>query len=137
MNGVSLNIVDFSDFTFECRASQIEQVLLNLLSNSIDSISDLPEKWIKIEILPQKDSFTLRFTDSGKGIPMQIADRIMEPFFTTKAVGKGTGLGLSISKGLIESHNGQLLYNNKSKNTEFTIQLPIKQSSSNSSKKVS
>lgn len=137
MNGVSLNIVDFSDFTFECRASQIEQVLLNLLNNSIDSISDLPEKWIKIEILPQKDSFTLRFTDSGKGIPMQIADRIMEPFFTTKAVGKGTGLGLSISKGLIESHNGQLLYNNKSKNTEFIIQLPIKQSSSNSSQKVS
>lgn len=137
MTSVQLNIVDFTDFTFECRASQIEQVLLNLLNNSIDSIADLPEKWIRIEIQLQKENFTLKFTDSGNGIPQQIAERIMEPFFTTKAVGKGTGLGLSISKGLIESHRGQLTYNNKSKNTEFLIQLPLKQSSANSSKKVS
>lgn len=136
MTSVQLNIIEFTDFTFECRASQIEQVLLNLLNNSIDSIADLPEKWIKIEVQLRAEDFILKFTDSGNGIPHHIAERIMEPFFTTKAVGKGTGLGLSISKGLIESHHGQLSYNSKSKNTEFTIQLPLKQRTTKSSQKV-
>lgn len=136
MTSVNFKVVEFDDFSFECRASQIEQVLLNLLNNSIDSIAEENEKWIRIEIKLRKDDFILKFIDSGKGIPNSIAERIMEPFYTTKSVGKGTGLGLSISKGLIESHHGTLVYNSKNKNTEFIIELPLKQKPISSIKSV-
>lgn len=125
MASVELKILPYSDFSFECRASQIEQVFLNLLNNSIDSISELSEKWIQIEVNFHETYFILKFSDSGSGIPPQIAERIMEPFYTTKAVGQGTGLGLSIAKGLIESHRGKLWYNPLAKNTEFVIELPV------------
>ena len=52
---------------------------------------------------------------------------MMEPFFTTKEIGHGTGLGLSISFGIITDHQGHLLYNSDSKNTQFIIQLPFLQ----------
>lgn len=127
MSQVKFEIEPFDDILFECKPSQIEQVLLNLLNNSIDGINDLPDKWIKIKVSTRKDKIIINFTDSGAGIPKDIAERIMEPFYTTKAVGKGTGLGLSISKGLIEGHQGKLSYNSESKYTQFIIEIPISQ----------
>lgn len=127
MAQVKFEIAPFDDILFECKASQIEQVLLNLLNNSIDGIIELPDKWIKINVSTQKDKIFISFTDSGTGIPKDVAERIMEPFYTTKAVGKGTGLGLSISKGLIEGHQGKLTYNSESSHTQFIIEIPISQ----------
>ena len=63
--------------------------------------------------------------DSGNGITEEIAQKIMQPFFTTKEVGKGTGLGLSISRGILEKHGGELYPDIKSLNTRFVIQLPF------------
>lgn len=127
MSGVDFKISEFQDFVFECRPSQIEQVLLNLLNNSIDAVAVLHDKWIQLTIETEPNQFRILFTDSGKGIPPEIVERIMEPFFTTKPVGKGTGLGLSISKGLIEGHQGKLTYNIYNPNTQFIIELPLKQ----------
>ncbi|MNT27518.1 Sporulation kinase A [compost metagenome] len=62
--------------------------------------------------------------DSGKGIPDEIIERIMMPFFTTKEVGKGTGLGLSISLGIMRSHHGELFVDTKRPNTVFVMRLP-------------
>lgn len=112
------------DFEVEVRETQIVQVLLNLINNAFDAVKNLPEKWIQIEYLTNKDNLMIKIKDSGSGIPEDILEKIMNPFFTTKPAGQGTGLGLSISKGIIENHAGKLYYNGKSSNTEFIIEIP-------------
>ena len=109
---------------FECQFVQISQVLLNLLNNAVDAVDNLEEKWIRIECNETPDRVEIAVTDSGKGIPSQVADKIMQPFFTTKELGKGTGLGLSISKGIVEAHHGQLRLDRASKNTRFIVSVP-------------
>ena len=110
----------------ECNAVQIVQVLLNLLNNAFSAVESLQEKWIKIEVLETPHNISVSLTDSGKGIPLEIRNKIMQPFFTTKDVGKGTGLGLSISKGIIESHGGTLDLDITHPNTRFVIQFSRK-----------
>jgi PAS domain S-box-containing protein len=107
-----------------CRESEISQVLINLINNSVDAISSLDEKWIKVGLRVEEGFSILTITDSGPGIPEAVRAKIFEPFFTTKDVGKGTGLGLSISLGLIASHGGTFSYNSASPNTEFVLALP-------------
>jgi signal transduction histidine kinase len=99
-------------------------VILNLLNNSVDAISELKEKWIEIVVAETASCIEVKITDSGRGIPKEIQNKIFNPFFTTKVVGKGTGLGLSISKGIIEAHGGHFQINNECPNTQFVIQLP-------------
>lgn len=108
-----------------CQSIHLSQALLNLLNNAYDAIQNTSNAWIKIAIDSYEQFFYLTVTDSGKGIPEEIAEKMMNPFYTTKEVGRGTGLGLSISKGLIESHNGELIYDNECPNTRFIIKLPL------------
>lgn len=124
-NSIRLEIECHDGFFIQCRATEISQVLLNLLSNAFDAVSILSEKWVRIEAAESGKKVRITVTDSGTGIPRKIVDKIMQPFFTTKEVGKGTGLGLSISKGITENHGGQLLYDAATKNTRFTIELPL------------
>jgi signal transduction histidine kinase len=63
-------------------------------------------------------------TDSGNGIPVEIANQLTEAFFTTKEAGSGTGLGLSISKTIIDSHFGQLFVDHDCLNTKFVFDIP-------------
>jgi PAS domain S-box-containing protein len=114
---------------FKCNLIQIEQVLVNLINNSIDAISDLPDPWIKLEAKQRGDYLEISVTDSGTGISQDIVHKIMQPFFTTKEIGKGTGLGLSISRGIIEKHGGMLYLDSSSQNTRLVIQMPINESS--------
>ena len=113
-----------SGLTLSCNQVQIEQVLINLISNSIDAIEDLNEKWINIHVSLVRDRVHIRFVDSGCGIAPAVVDKIMQPFFTTKAVGKGTGIGLSISKGILENHGGHLTYELFDGHTSFVMNLP-------------
>jgi len=112
------------NYNIKANAIEISQVILNLLNNSIDAIEDLNERFISLELKNEEKNLILLITDSGFLSP-EINQKIMEPFFTTKAVGKGTGLGLSISKTIIENHGGTLTLNSHSKNTQFKIQLPL------------
>lgn len=112
------------DFELECNPIQIEQVLVNLIGNAIDAISANEEKWIRLESKVERDHFVLSITDSGAGIPEDLAQKIMQPFFTTKELGKGTGLGLSISHGIVQTHGGQLELDRQAANTRFVIRIP-------------
>lgn len=116
----------YEDIEIECNHLQIEQVLLNLINNSVDAIQSLDHKWISIDIhTNHKNEFvTISIADSGEGINSELAEKIMQPFFTTKEIGKGTGLGLSISKGIIEKHGGMLYIDKNSINTRFVIEIP-------------
>lgn len=114
------------DLSIECRGSEISQTLLNLISNSVDAIEKNESKWIELKIEDKGDNVTFMVTDSGDGIPSEVREKILQPFFTTKEVGKGTGLGLPISKGLVEAHNGQFEIDMDHKHTCFIITLPKK-----------
>ncbi len=110
------------------REVQVSQVLVNLISNAIDAITDLnlspnAKKWIQLKISENPHFIFFTVTDCGNGIPESILKNIMEPFFTTKAVSKGTGLGLSISRSIILEHGGTFEYNHQSPNTQFVFSL--------------
>jgi two-component system NtrC family sensor kinase len=115
-----------------CYPGKINQVFLNLISNSIDSIKSKSELDEFEEILIRTtvkgdDYIIIEIKDTGKGIPKNIQKRIFEPFFTTKEVGKGTGLGLSITSGIIKSHNGRIeVRSDPGKGASFIILLPFR-----------
>lgn len=109
------------EIPLQCDAVEIEQVFINLISNSIDAIKDLPERWIKITGNIENEQAILRVIDSGHQISKEIEDKLFLPFFTTKAVGEGTGLGLSIVKGILENHQATIRLNRDFKNTCFEM----------------
>lgn len=105
--------------------SKISQVIFQLLMNALDAVRELPEKWVKVQMHMNGDQLEVWVIDSGHGIPLELQDKIMQPFFTTKEVGKGTGLGLSTSMGIMESMNGKLDIVSDVPNTVFRITMPI------------
>jgi PAS domain S-box-containing protein len=108
-------------------ASQLEQVLSNLLGNAIHALAGQPhEKRISIRTEHSATHVWITVADNGPGIPKEIMSRIFEPFFTTKKVGKGTGLGLTISYSIIEAHHGKMWVDSEpGQGAKFTIQLPL------------
>ena len=124
---IKLEIGSVPEISIDCRASEMEQVFVNLLGNSMDALLELPEQdhWVKIETELAGPMVRIRVTDGGHGIPEDVAAKIMDPFFTTKEVGKGTGLGLSISIGIVKEHGGNLILERGYPNTSFVIELPV------------
>lgn len=122
-------------FRFDCRATQISQVVLNLLKNACDAVEALPERWVELSFRDLGETFALVVTDSGPGIPAEVRTRLMQPFYTTKGVGKGTGLGLSLSRRICEEHGGTLTIEAECKNTRFVITLPKGQAAQPKSQK--
>jgi signal transduction histidine kinase len=103
---------------------------MNLLSNAYDAINALSSKWIELRAEEAgANVIRVSITDCGHGIRSEVADKIMDPFFTTKDVGCGTGLGLSISRGIVEEHQGRLFYDPTSNHTRFVMDLPKSQAS--------
>jgi C4-dicarboxylate-specific signal transduction histidine kinase len=94
-------------------AGSLQQVLINILLNARDALSETPEPYIDITAQLNKTSLELNLCDNGSGIPEAILSRIFDPFFTTKPPGKGTGLGLSVSYRLIEEAGGSIMICNR------------------------
>ncbi len=113
-----------TDAQILCDSVEIEQVLVNLINNGIDVACQLPEKWIRIEVLEVGGEVVIRVIDSGREISPEVETKLFQPFFTTKPIGEGTGLGLSISKGIIDQHGAKLRLNRQFSNTCFEILFP-------------
>lgn len=110
---------------------QLQQVIMNLLSNAVESIESNGEGIITVETkhFPKKERILATFKDSGIGIPKENLTKIFEPFFTTKKQGKGVGLGLSLAYGIIQEHGGSInVISREGKGTTFKIDLPIRHS---------
>ncbi|NEO86055.1 MAG: sensor histidine kinase [Spirulina sp. SIO3F2] len=117
----------------DCYPSQLNQVFMNLITNSLDALEKLPsDRAPEITIHTQQlnlDQVEIAIADNGAGIPPEIADKIFDPFFTTKPIGKGTGLGLAISYQIItERHQGTLQMETEcDRGTTFKICIPTHQ----------
>jgi len=108
----------------ECYPGPLNSALLNLMTNAIDAITG--PGTIVIRTSTKADWFRLSITDDGVGIPDELKDRIIEPFFTTKPVGKGTGLGLSITYSIAKRHGGQLeIDSERGRGTTITLTFPL------------
>lgn len=106
---------------------QIEQVLINLIMNSLQA---LPDKhcgvWVSACFSKKEDNVVIQVRDEGIGMSGDILERITEPFFTTKLKSGGTGLGLSISYAIIKEHNGMLQFESEpGKGTTAVVRLPV------------
>jgi signal transduction histidine kinase len=124
MANVELAVVHADEEAYvECRGPQISQILVNLLSNAFDAVADLPVRRVQVAVESREQEVQIAVSDSGEGIPPELAHRIMEPFFTTKDIGHGTGLGLSLSKGIAEAHGGKLMLDTGSSETRFVLSL--------------
>jgi PAS domain S-box-containing protein len=138
-DNISLSM-DLSDEPLKVNGDkgQIEQVIMNLVTNSVDAMPEGGELSIGSRIVEvgseeaQRIGNTpgsyvlLSIRDTGVGMQEQVLPQIFEPFYTTKDVGKGTGLGLSIAYGIIRKHNGSIDVNSvPDKETTFFIYLPL------------
>ena len=109
---------------------QFNQVLVNLLENSIDALgtkqfSGNDQPTITVSCRRENDRQLISIRDNGTGIDAQNLAKIFDPFFTTKDIGKGTGLGLSICFGIVRGYGGNLRVESEpGKFCEFTIDLP-------------
>ena len=105
-------------------ASQINQVLLNLITNAAQAMED--GGTLTVISRRSGDQVEIDVTDTGGGISDDVMPKIFDPFFTTKPVGEGTGLGLSIVHKIVQSHGGSIKVRTAAKKgTTFTISFPI------------
>lgn len=110
----------------ECNASQINQVILNLIVNAAQAIDH--EGVITVRTGQEKSSAWFEIEDTGKGIPPEFLTRVFEPFFTTKPVGQGTGLGLALSYRIVQKHHGHIeIFSESGRGTRIRVWLPIAQ----------
>lgn len=111
----------------ECLASQINQVVMNLVINAAQAMG--PERGtITLSNGVEGDRVWLEVADNGCGIAPHSLQKIFDPFFTTKPVGEGTGLGLSLSYGIVKKHHGDISVSSEvGRGTTFRVVLPIRQ----------
>jgi signal transduction histidine kinase len=120
-------IKEYTAFDYELigKEGQLHQVLLNVLSNAVQAISE--NGIIKIHTKIKNQVLKISIKDNGCGISEENISKIFDPFFTTKDPGQGTGLGMSISLKIINEHNGKIEYKSrKNEGTQVIITLPIK-----------
>lgn len=123
-NGIIFKHQILDDAMVMGRSTQISQVVINLLNNAFDAISDLDMKRIELQVVLDAGMYVIRVFDNGPGVPAGIENKIMNPFFTTKKVGQGTGLGLSLSKKIAQNHKGDLVLNRAISDSCFEFRLP-------------
>ena len=109
-----------------CDASQIQQVVLNLLLNAAEATRGAGLIVVRTRPVYQGNQVLLEVQDNGAGIPPEIQKHIFDPFFTTKEEGKGVGLGLAVVYGIIESHDGEIEVDSQvGQGTTFRVILPM------------
>ena len=119
----------------KCRSQQIQQVIMNLLTNARDALNEKYEGYDQDKVIRMTAGMTerngapgIRLTveDHGPGIPEELRARIFDPFYTTKRPDRGTGLGLSISYGIVADHGGELTVESGAGTfTRFHVDLPV------------
>ena len=131
--GIHLELDVPPGLTFEAIKGEIRQVLINLVNNAIDAVQQGGRIQVQGAVQPQdgRQMLVIKVRDNGSGISPEQAQRLFQPFFSTKGA-HGTGLGLWVSKGIIEKHNGTLKLGSRrdengqgASETVATVTLPL------------
>ena len=101
--------------------------MINLVGNACDAVGTQSGAWVSVGARAEGSELVLSVTDSGRGVPPELRDKIMQPFFTTKADGKGSGLGLALVSHILSRHSGSVKLEPLSPNTQFVVKLPMRQ----------
>ncbi|MEO5324064.1 sensor histidine kinase [Mesorhizobium sp. CC13] len=118
--------VDLGPVPLAVRAGSVrlQQVLVNIITNAADAAEGRPDRRIELTARRNGGKVAIAIRDHGPGVPAAVADRIFDPFFSTKGVGKGLGLGLSISYNIVKDFRGSLgVVNHPEGGALFTIEL--------------
>jgi signal transduction histidine kinase/uncharacterized membrane protein affecting hemolysin expression len=114
-----------ADVTVYADQGQIEQVLVNLLTNASQAIGTKTGE-ITIRTWLESAAVAVSIADTGEGMSVDVMSHIFEPFFTTKGVGEGSGLGLSVVHGIVQTHDGTIdVKSTPGEGTVFTVRLPV------------
>jgi signal transduction histidine kinase len=105
------------------QGSNLNQVWTNLIANAADAMRGEGE--IIVRTRREEEHAVIQIIDSGPGIPVEVEDRIFDPFVTTKPVGEGTGLGLYVSRNIVAQHGGTLSVDSRPGRTCFEVRLPL------------
>lgn len=105
---------------------QLEQVFVNLIINAADAMADADRRVLTVRTAAAEDGVAVEFLDTGTGLADEVAQRIWEPFFTTKCAQRGTGLGLSITRGIVQEMGGTVDAANRpdGRGARFTLWIP-------------
>ncbi len=108
--------------------NQIQQIVINLATNSFDAMPDGGVLTVKTELVNEgiRSWVVLRVEDTGTGMSQEVREKMFEPFFTTKPVGRGTGLGLSLVYEIVKKHSGLINFESQEGHTEFFVKLPAR-----------
>jgi two-component system NtrC family sensor kinase len=125
-SNIALNLRLQEDLpTIRTDGAQVQQVLLNLIENSLDAVGSGGQVDISTE--SKNNEIFIMIIDNGPGIKPEILERIWDPFFTTKEAGKGTGLGLSICSDIAHKLGGSIIAENRvNGGARFTLKLPLR-----------
>jgi signal transduction histidine kinase len=120
-------LLDGQPVIAEISPQEIRQVVLNLLTNGLDSVD--PNGTVTISVSARGGDAQIVVEDNGCGMSDDVLQHLFEPFFTRRRGGQGTGLGLSISYRIVEEHNGQIVARSSGvgKGSTFTVTLPLRQ----------
>ena len=109
---------------------QLQEIFINLISNAIQALPHDGSGRVWVETSLEGSKVIVRVRDNGPGIESRVADRLFDPFVTTKAPGKGTGLGLSICYAIVKRYDGEITVQTKpGEGATFTVTLPIQRDS--------
>ena len=102
----------------------LNQVLINLIKNAIEAVEKLDEKWVKLLLIENSTHYKILVQNSGPPIDAATAERLFEPFYTTKDIGTAMGIGLSISRTIVTAHGGRIRVDNVYPHVVFEVQIP-------------
>jgi len=104
--------------------AQVKQVLINLVKNALEAVTDAREPSLGINVKRILDQVSVEVSDNGSGIPPEVLEKIFVPFYSTKA--DGSGIGLSLSRQIVRNHGGQLSVESEpGKGSTFIVNLPV------------
>jgi len=106
------------------RVTEVSQAIISLLSNALDAVQNLADRWVRVESSIVDGMITISVADSGPGIPPEISARMFDSFFTTKPVHQGSGIGLSMVKSVMDRHQGKITLDDRAKHTKFIMEFP-------------
>ncbi len=125
--GIRIEEKSTGDFPLSGSAKELMESLLNLVTNALEAVEGLENKWVRIESeLLNGNHVAISVIDSGRGVPSEIREKIMLPFFSTKPeLSKGSGLGLSVAQGIAKKHAGRVEHVADAPHTTFRLVLPL------------